>query len=114
MADARSPNAEGRPARLALEVFVYRVATAVGATAVALGGLDALVFTAGIGENSASLREAVCGRLGFLGVELDREANAAARPDATVSPSGSPVQIVVLEAREDLMAARAARQLLAA
>jgi acetate kinase len=100
-------------ARLALEVFVYRVSVAVGAMAVALGGLDALVFTAGIGENSASLREAVCDRLGFLGVELDPAANASARPDTTVSTSGSPVQIVVLEAREDLMAARAARQLLA-
>jgi acetate kinase len=55
----------------------------------------------------------VCGRLGFLGVELDRAANASARPDATISHPGSPVRIVVLEAREDLMAARAARQLLA-
>jgi acetate kinase len=100
-------------ARLALEVFVYRVATAVGAMAVALGGLEAIVFTAGIGENSAGVREAVCEKLGFLGVELDPEANAAARPDATISTSGSPVRIVVVEAREDLMAARAARELLA-
>jgi len=105
--------ADGPGARLALEVFVYRVATAVGAMAVALGGLDALVFTAGIGENSASLRQAICGRLGFLGVELDPEANASARPDATISTSDSTVRVVVLEAREDLVAARAARQLLA-
>jgi acetate kinase len=100
-------------ARLALEVFVYRVATAVGAMAVALGGLDALVLTAGIGENSASLRQAICDRLGFLGVEVDPTANASARPDATISTSESTVQVVVLEAREDLVAARAARQLLA-
>jgi acetate kinase len=100
-------------ARLALEVFVYRVATAVGAMAVALGGLEALVFSAGIGENSASLRQARCGRLGFLGVELDPEANASARPNATVSASRSNVRIVILEAREDIMAARAARKLLA-
>jgi len=85
----------------------------VGATAVALGGVDALVFTAGIGENSASLRQAICDRLGFLGVELDPAANASARPDATVSTSRSKVRIVVLEAREDIMAARAARKLLA-
>ena len=71
------------------------------------------VFTAGIGENSASLRQAICGRLGFLGVELDPEANASARPDATVSTSDSTVRVVVLEAREDVVAARAARQLLA-
>jgi acetate kinase len=99
-------------ARLALEIFTYRVATAVGAMAVALGGLDALVFTAGIGENSSSVRERVCGRLGFLGAELNLQANASAGHDATISPSGSAVRIVVLEAREDLVANRAARQLL--
>jgi acetate kinase len=100
-------------ARLALDVFSYRIATAVGAMAVALGGLDALVFTAGIGEHSSSLRKAVCTRLGFLGVELDSTANASAHPDATVSASGSPVRVVVLQAREDLVAARATRKLLA-
>jgi acetate kinase len=99
-------------ALLALAVFTYRVATAVGAMATALGGLDALVFTAGIGQNSASVRAAVCHRLEFLGVELDREANEAAPPDSTVSRSDSPVRVVVLEAREDIVAARAARQLL--
>jgi acetate kinase len=81
--------------------------------AVALGGLDALVLTAGIGENSSSLRHAICDRLGFLGVELDPAANALARPDATISTSDSTVRVVVLEAREDLVAARAARRLLA-
>jgi acetate kinase len=99
-------------ARLALAVFAYRVATAVGAMAAALTGLDALVFTAGIGENSASVRAAVCERLGFLGVELDRKGNEAARPDSTVSTPDSPVRVVVVEAREDIVAARAARELL--
>jgi acetate kinase len=99
-------------ARLALDVFSYRIAAAVGAMAVALGGLEALVFTAGIGEHSANVRASVCERLGFLGVELDPQANASAGCDATISPSGSAVRIVVLEAREDLVAARAARQLL--
>ena len=99
-------------ARLALAVFSYRVATAVGAMAAALGGLDALVFTAGIGENSAPVRSSVCERLRFLGLELDAEVNGAARPDATVSAPSSSVQVLVLEAREDLVAARAARQLL--
>jgi acetate kinase len=103
----------GEPAaRLALAVFCYRVATAVGAMSVALGGLDALVFTAGIGENSASVRAAVCEPLGFLGVELDAEANATARTDAAVSLDDSPVRVVVLEAHEDLVAARATRELL--
>jgi len=103
----------GEPAaRLALAVFCYRVATAVGAMSVALGGLDALVFTAGIGENSAYVRAAVCERLGYLGVELDAEANASARPDATISAPGGSVQVIALEAREDFIAARAARELL--
>jgi acetate kinase len=108
--ELESSNAPG--ARLALAVFTYRVATAIGAMATALSGLDALVFTAGIGENSASVRAAVCERLGFLGVELDREANEVARPDTTVSPPDSPVRVIVVEAREDVIAARAARQLL--
>jgi acetate kinase len=99
-------------ARLALAVFSYRVATAVGAMAAALGGLDAIVFTAGIGENSTSVRAAVCERLGFFGVELDPEGNEAARPDSTVSTPDSPVRVVVVEAREDIVAARATRELL--
>jgi acetate kinase len=99
-------------ARLALDVFVHRVAGAVGAMAVALGGLDALVFTAGVGENVPSIRERVCERVGFLGVRLDGAANAAARPDADVAASDSSVRIVVLRAREDLVAARSARELL--
>jgi acetate kinase len=100
-------------AGLALAVFAYRVAAAVGAMAVALDGLDALVFTAGIGENSAPARADVCARLGFLGVRLDEEANRSARPDASVSPQGAEPRVVVLRAREDLVAARAARELLA-
>jgi acetate kinase len=94
---------------LALSVFTYRVAAAVASMAAALDGLDALVFTAGIGEGSARVRERVCGRLGFLGVELDREANREARPDADVASEGSPARVWVLHAREDVIAARAAR-----
>jgi acetate kinase len=99
-------------ARLALDIFSYRVAGAVASMAVALGGLDALVFTAGIGEHSARVRRDVSARLGFLGVELDPEANERAEPDATISPSSAAVRVVVLRAREDVIAARAARELL--
>jgi acetate kinase len=98
-------------ARLALGVFTYRVALAVGAMATALDGLDALVFTAGIGEHSAAVRRAVCERLGHLGVALDEEANETATPDATVSAPTSSIRIVVVQAREDIVAARAAREL---
>ena len=100
-------------ARLALAVFSYRVAGVVAAMAAAMDGVDALVFTGGIGEHSARVRADVCERLGFLGIELDYDANSAARPDTDVAAAGSQVRIVVLRAREDLVAARAARELLA-
>jgi acetate kinase len=92
---------------LALDVFVYRVAAAVAAMASALGGLDALAFTAGIGENSAFVRTRVCERLAFLGVELDQGANEQAEPDCTISRGR--VAVHVIRAREELVAARAAR-----
>ena len=98
---------------LALEVYTYRIAGAVAAMAVALGGLDALVFTAGVGEGSAYVRAEICARLAFLGVELDPAANEDAEPDADVATAASAVRVVVLRAREDLVAARAAREALA-
>jgi acetate kinase len=99
-------------AKLALGVFTHRVAAAVASMAASLDGIDALVFTAGVGEGSASVRRDVCRRLGFLGVELDVEANAAAAPDVDVDAPGSDVRVVVLRAREDVVAARAAADLL--
>jgi acetate kinase len=109
---ARVEELEASPepqAELALSVFCYRIAAAVAAMASALGGVDALVFTAGVGEGSARVREQVCGRLGFLRVELDLGENGHAEPDATISAPGSPVQVRVVRAREDIVAARAAR-----
>jgi acetate kinase len=93
-------------AAFALDVFAYRVAGAVAAMSVALGGLDALVFTAGIGEHSERVRRDVCARLGFLGVELDGAANERHGPEL----GAGPVRVVVVEAREDVVAARAARE----
>jgi acetate kinase len=101
-------------ARLALSVFCYRVASAVASLTAALGGLDALVFTAGIGEGSALVRERVCERLGHLGVALDAEANRAVQPDADVARAGSTARVWVVHAREDLIAARAALAALSA
>ena len=100
-------------ASLALRVFAYRVAGSVAAMTAALGGIDALVFTAGVGEGSAGVRRDVCARLGFLGVELDADANAAAVPDADVGAPGAAVRVVVVHAQEDVVAARAAERLLA-
>jgi len=99
-------------ARLALGVFGHRVAAAVASTAVSLGGIDAIVFTAGVGEGSSRVRADVCGRLAFLGVELDADANAAAQPDVDVAAEQSPVRVIVIHAREDVVAARAVRALL--
>lgn len=98
---------------LALRVYVHRIAAAVAAMAASLGGLDSLVFTAGVGERSPAVRARVCSRLEFLGVRLDRETNEAAQPDADISAADSPVRVVVLAAREDVVVARAVRSLLA-
>jgi acetate kinase len=105
---------DGDPdASLALDVFSYRVAGAVAAMAVAAGGLDALVFTAGIGEGSSMMRERVSVLLTFLGVRLDAERNATAAPDCDIAADESQVRILVVRAREELVAARAVRTLLA-
>jgi acetate kinase len=89
-------------ARLALAVYTWRVRQAVGALVVTLGGLDALVFTAGVGEHAGQVREAVCAGLECLGLELDRDANATRRPDADVAARASPGRILVIATREDV------------
>ena len=99
-------------AELAYTVFEHRVAGAVAAMAAAAGGIDALVFTAGIGEGSARVRDRVCARLAFLGVVLDRAANGGDVLDRDIATRDSPVRVLVVEAREDLVAARAARRVL--
>jgi acetate kinase len=94
----------------ALDVFAYRVAQAVGAMAVALGGLDALAFTGGVGEGSGRVRAEVCARLAHLGVELEPSANARVGAGATadVQRARSAVRVAIVHAREDVVAARAA------
>jgi acetate kinase len=94
-------------ARLALEVFVYRLAKAVAGMVVGLERLDALVFTGGIGENSAGVRGQVLARLGFLGLAEDREANAGhgRATGGRISPDG-PVLALVVPTDEELMIAR--------
>jgi acetate kinase len=108
---AKLERSESAAARLALEIYCYRIAQAVAAMTTALGGLDALVFTAGVGEHSAYVRAAVCERLAFLGVLLDRDANTGARDDAEIGAATSQVQIRVVVAREDVVVARAVRAL---
>jgi acetate kinase len=111
--DVRELEASDSPdAKLALHVFTYRVAGAVASMAASLGGIDALAFTAGVGEHSAFVRDRVCVRLGFLGVQLDADANNGAEPDVEVQSPDSRVSVAVVRAREDVVAARAARRLL--
>ncbi len=99
-------------AQLAIGIYVHRLRQAIAAMAASLGGLDALVFTGGIGENSARIRQAVCQRLTFLGLELDTAANRADHPDQIISTPASAAQILVLATQENLMLCREATRLL--
>ena len=103
---------DSESARLALAVYAYRIAGAVAAMAASLGGLDALVFTAGVGEHSAGVRAAVCARLAFLHVELDAHRNERSTPDTDIASPESTVRVLVIAAREELVIARGVRALL--
>jgi len=78
----------------------------------ALGGLDGLVFTAGVGENVPAVRAEICRRLAFLGIELDAAANESAAPDVDIATQASAVRVVVVAAREEIVVARGVRALL--
>jgi len=93
-------------AALAVDVMLHRLLRELGGMVTGLGGLDLLVFTAGIGEHSPEVRAAVAERLGFLGVALDPAANGSARGDTDLTADGAAVSTVVVEAREDLEIAR--------
>ena len=97
-------------AQFAVELFVYRIGRELGSHAAALGGLDALVFTAGIGEHAAPIRERVCQAAAWLGVELDPAANAAGGP--CISTAASRIPAWVIPTNEELMIARHTRRLL--
>lgn len=93
-------------AELAFDIFVHRLQSEIGAMTASLSGLDVLVFTAGIGENSREVRQAACERLGFLGIELDGGQNSSAEPDAEISSAASKVRVLVIRAQEDWAIAR--------
>ena len=122
--DMRTLEQSGDPrAKLAIDLMVYRIGRELGSLAAALGGLDGIVFSGGIGENSASLRSAVCRDAAWLGVQLDAAANAAGADllaDAAaagafrISAAGSAVPVWVVPANEELMIARHAQSLLEA
>lgn len=93
-------------AKLALDIFAYRVKKYIGAYAAAMGGIDAVVFTAGLGENSASMRESICEGLEFLGVKIDKEKNNIRGKETIISTEDAGVKIILIPTNEELMIAR--------
>jgi len=98
-------------ARLAYDIYAHRLTREIGAMLAVLGGVDALVFTGGIGENCAPLRAAVCGQLAFLGLKLDPAKNARPELDQNIAADGSSVQVLVIRADEDSEIARECQRL---
>jgi acetate kinase len=109
--DVREIEAAGTPAaKQALAHFAYRVRREIAALAATMGGIDALVFTAGIGENAVGVRARICEGLGFLGITLDAQANAANAPE--ISAAGSPTRVLVRRTDEERMIAEHTQRLL--
>ena len=100
------------PSRLALEIYAQRLRQMIGAMTVTLGGLDALVFAGGVGENAEEIRAAACAGLSCLGLELDTMANMQCQPDADVASMSSDARILVIATREDLTIVRETVKLL--
>ncbi|MCD7904467.1 MAG: acetate kinase [Clostridiales bacterium] len=99
-------------ARIALDAFHYRVAKFIGEYLVALNGADAIVFTAGLGENSGSSRQAICDYLTFLGIKLDPEKNSQRGKAQCISTEDSPIKVYVIPTNEELMIAQDTNKLI--
>ena len=106
MRDVENAAAEGNArAILALDMYFYRIKKYIGAYAAAMGGVDIIVFTAGVGENQASMREEVCKDMEFLGVKFDKEKNKVRGEEAIISADDSKVTVCVIPTDEELMIA---------
>src|SRR5713226_1516760 len=106
---------DGHPrAKLAFDIFVHRLQAGIGAMIAVLGGIDALVFTAGIGENSPEVRAAACANFTFLGLKLDSAKNEQSSPDQDISISDSAVRVLIVRAQEDWAIARDCWRLMSA
>jgi acetate kinase len=92
-------------AKLAIDMFTYKVSERIGAAAAAMGGLDGVIFTAGVGENSASLRAEIVKGMEFMGINLDPEKNKTRGKEAFISTDNSPVKIMVIPTNEELVIA---------
>lgn len=103
---AAGAEAGNKQAQIAIEVFAYRVAKYVGSYVAAMNGVDAIAFTAGIGENDGSIREKVCSYLGYLGITIDKEANQKRGEEIVISTADSKVKVLVIPTNEELAIAR--------
>jgi acetate kinase len=100
--------------KLAFDIYVHRLQAGIGAMVAVLGGIEVLVFTAGVGENSAGVRAAACKRLSFLGVKLDDAANERCHPDGGIAAPDSAVRVLVIRAHEDWAIAKECWRLMGA
>ena len=103
---AAAANEGNKRAQIAIDVFAYRVAKYVGSYAAAMNGVDAIAFTAGIGENDGGMRARVCEYLGYLGIAIDAEANAKRGEEIVISTADSKVKVLVVPTNEELAIAR--------
>ena len=94
-----------KKALYAFDVFCYRIRKYIGAYAAAMGGIDAVIFTGGIGENSPDVRQESCKDLEFLGIHVDEKSNTSAEKDKFISPVGSKTQVLVIPTNEELVIA---------
>lgn len=100
-------NQQEERTRLAVQMFIHRLQTFIGALAISLNGFNVLSFTGGIGENAASIREATCRGLACLNVAIDLEKNRTCQPDMDIAISSASIRVLVLQTREEWMIARA-------
>ena len=111
--DVVTARANGKPrASLAFDMYVHRLRRGIGEMAASMDGMDALVFTGGVGEHSAQLREAVCAGLSSFGMYVDRDKNNTVSEDAIISGTSGHVSVLVVKAKENWIMARATAALL--
>ena len=111
--DLEEAEKEGnKRAKLALDIFTYGVKKYIGSYAAAMGGIDALVFTAGIGENSGSVRMRVCEGLEFLGIDIDPDKNKVIGEEMDISKDNTAAKVLVIPTNEELMIARDTKELI--
>ncbi len=93
-------------AKLAFDIYIHRLQSGIGAMVAVLGGVDAVIFTAGVGENSSEVRTATCENFGYLGLKLDPDKNVQSSSDQDIATAASSVRVLKIHAQEDWAIAR--------